>query len=73
MSNFKGLIAQAHREEEDFRKTMTMVEEGRLKGFARGRMDYRDSKEEFAYPQVMTSEEGFWRRLTRVNSPHILM
>ena len=36
MSNFKGQIAQAQREEEDFLKTIVLGEEGKLKGFARG-------------------------------------
>ena len=36
MSNLKGQIAQAQMEEEDFLKTIALVEEGKLKGFARG-------------------------------------
>ena len=37
MSDFKGHIAQAQKEEDDFLKTVAMVKEGKLlKGFARG-------------------------------------
>ena len=35
-SDFKSQIAQAQSEEEDFLKTLALVEEGKLKGFARG-------------------------------------
>ena len=35
-SNFKGQIAQAQREEEDFLRIVAIVEEGKLKGFGRG-------------------------------------
>ena len=35
-SDFKGQIAQAQVEEEDFLKTIALVEDGKLKGFARG-------------------------------------
>ena len=35
-SDFKSQIAQAQCEEEDFLKTLALVEEGKLKGFARG-------------------------------------
>ena len=33
MSDFKGQIAQAQKEEEDFLKTIALVEEGKLKCF----------------------------------------
>ena len=36
MRDFKGWIAQAQREEEDFLRTMAMVEEGKLKGLSWG-------------------------------------
>ena len=35
ISDFKSQIAQAQSEEEEFRKTLALVEEGKLKGFAR--------------------------------------
>ena len=69
-SDFKGQIAQAQMEEEDFLKTIALVGKGKLKGSLKVRMDYRGLKEEFAYPRVETSEGGFWRRLTRAISPY---
>ena len=47
-SNFKGQIAQAQRENEDFLRTIALVEKGKLKDSLKIQMDYGSSKGEFA-------------------------